>query len=92
MIKLVHKFQLVPNDLTSVDMPTGAEVLHFDVQNGAPCIWARVDPLEPFETRWFRMAGTGHPLGGSGIDIGRHVGTVLLDNGLVFHLFEAAPK
>jgi hypothetical protein len=63
------------------------------VQHGQPCIWARVvvDKDHPLRERWFRVAGTGHPLEGTmpSDHDGDYVGTFQLSDGaLVFHVFD----
>ena len=84
----VWKFTLPrADDLVSIEMPKGAEPLFVGEQFGVPCLWARVDPAAPTERRWFRWAGTGHPLGRF---TGRHIGTWITHGGnLVWHLFDA---
>lgn len=95
----IHKFSIPLDKLTDVvelDMPRGAHVLSAGNQNDALCFWAVVDTQQQFmENRRFRVAGTGHPLGGAdGARIGtfqrgRFLGTVQFLNGrLVFHIFD----
>lgn len=43
----------------SVKMPTGAEVLSIQVQDGNFVMWARVDESEPPTTRRFALIETG---------------------------------
>lgn len=83
----LYKYQLPSfSDVVDISMPSGAAVLHVDVQHGVPCLWARVDPLAPEVLRRFRIAGTGHTLGSN---VGRHLGTFQLQGGsLIFHVFE----
>ena len=85
-MKQVWKYQFSVQDHHSFRMPIGAQVLSVDVQQGAPCIWALVDPKADVEERHFRLAGTGHPIN----EVGLHfVGTFqLLGGSLIFHLFE----
>ncbi|GAJ02446.1 unnamed protein product, partial [marine sediment metagenome] len=41
------------------------------------------------ETRYFRLSGTGHPLGEDYLRIIDYIGTFQMENGaLMFHLFE----
>lgn len=81
----VHKYSVPFDDNFSINMPTGAEVLTFQLQGGGACVWAKVDTNAPKTARNFRLAGTGHPLP---IDKDmKYVGTVQL-NFLVLHLFE----
>jgi len=90
MTTAVWKFPVKIDDIIEIEMPVGAEVLHFDVQpdgfRGQPCIWARVDPEAPKEVRKFRFAGTGHGLED---EVGKHVGSCqMMEGRLVWHLFE----
>ena len=84
----VYKYRLSILDEQVVNMPKGAKVLSVQSQNGAPCIWAAVNPDETeCERRKFRMAGTGHPIDDSLVN--DYIGSFMLyDGALVFHLFE----
>ena len=83
----VFKYQMPIEDEFAIPMPAGAKVLHVDVQNGMPHIWALVDPANDLRAYNFCVRGTGHPFRGNE---GDHVGTVMLHAGaLVFHVFEA---
>lgn len=82
---VVHKFKIPIEDRFGLMLTEGAMLLHVDVQDGRPYLWALVDPDATPTKRCFRLAGTGHEM------VGRmeYVGTVLLHGGkLVFHLFE----
>ena len=86
MSTTVWKFPFKIDDIVKVEMPLGAVILYIDSQGETPCIWARVDPEAPKETRIFRFAGTGHPLGD---EVGNHVGSFqMMDGRLVWHVFE----
>lgn len=87
-MKRVYKYHLDIQDEVSVMMPKGARVLSVQVQDGRPCLWAAVDPIQiELEKRTFRIAGTGHPIADDVID--GFVGTIqMLDGRLVFHVFE----
>lgn len=86
-LRQVWKFPLPLTDLATINMPTGARVIHVDVQGATPCLWALVDPDAAAEPRHFRVAGTGHTLEP---DL-RHLGSFLIFDGAgVFHVFEAA--
>lgn len=89
MTKTIWKFALDPlNDVMSINMPKGAEVLSAGVQSGIVHLWAVVDPEADKEPRAFLAVGTGHL---TFDDLGRFVGTVMLFDGqLVFHIFEQA--
>lgn len=74
-------------DAFALMMPRGAKVLSVQVQNGVPCIWALVDPVEPVEMRRFLLVGTGHEI--ECTDGLSFIGTFQMRDGeLVFHLFE----
>lgn len=47
---------------SKLEMPTGARIIHADIQNEEACLWAIVDPEAPKETRSFAIRGTGHPV------------------------------
>lgn len=85
-MKAIWKYTVPIQDVFSFSMPDGAQVLTVQMQDGLPQLWAVVDTDNPCVDRWFRLGGTGHPLGDDGL---RYIGTVQLDGGaLVFHLFE----
>lgn len=82
----IYKYHL-PYGNGQVDLPIGAEVLHFGVQNEEYYIWAKVDEeqMEKKE-RWFRTFGTGHNIPEQKL---KHIGTVMTNNGAyVWHCFE----
>lgn len=95
--RVIWKFQFAVADDVSIEMPAFAEILHVDVQNDVPAIWAIVDPRREVETRKFHLYGTGHAMCvGDGTaehstpaQSEAHIGSFMLRNGqLVFHLFE----
>lgn len=85
-IQRVYKYPIPQlGDWVSVTMPEGAEPLCVQMQQGVPCIWARVTIGRPPAIQHFRIAGTGHDLGSN---VGRYVGTFQVHEGaLVFHVF-----
>jgi hypothetical protein len=85
-VERVYKYQLpLLSDWISMTMPAGAEPLCVQVQDGQPCMWARVVIDRPHVTHHFRIAGTGHDLGDG---VGRHIDSFQLRSGsLVFHVF-----
>lgn len=86
VVKTIWKFEIPVAESFGVGMPSGANILTVQVQNGSPYIWAIVDSDAPQTTRYFCARGTGHPLG----DVGLYIGTFQVHGGsLVFHLFEA---
>jgi len=70
-------------------LPRDAKILTVQTQRGAPQLWAMVDSETKKVTRYFRLSGTGHPLGDDYLKIINYIGTFQMGNGaLVFHLFE----
>ena len=85
---VVWKFPVPATEEFQLMLPKGAEVLHVASQGDAQklYLWARVDPKAKLIPRYFRRAGTGHPIGD---DVGPHVSTFQMDGGrLVLHVFE----
>ena len=82
-MKQVWKYPLF-SPVSAVGMPRGAEILHVASQGGVPTLWALVDSAEPREQRTFVVVPTGSPVE-EGL---AHVGTALLSDDLVFHIFE----
>lgn len=89
-MKVIHKFPIPLKGATSsVEMPRGAKLLHFDAQGDELFLWALVDPESATRYRTFFIVGTGHTLPEQNIHISEHVGSCLMRNGaLVWHLFE----
>jgi hypothetical protein len=84
-MKAVWKYPTRP-DVFSHNLPTGAKVVHFDMQQGEPTMWVFVETEAKLEPRTFLIAGTGHSVGN---DNARHVGSCIdRELGLVWHLFE----
>ena len=70
----------------TIDMPHGAEVIHLDLQDGHPTLWAQVVDTQTKRPRRFRIVGTGEEIPHT---CGRHVGS-WQSGYFVFHLFEDA--
>jgi hypothetical protein len=84
----IWKYELQVTEFQQIEMPLDAELLDVQVQHGAPCLWARVNPCAPMVNRVLVTHGTGHDVAES---TGEHVGSYQLQGGaLVFHVFEAA--
>lgn len=92
----VWKYPIDPTDGDEVtlELPAGARVLSFGVppeDAHAFAIWVLVDPNETeMEKRYFRFAGTGHPIYRIADDL-TFIGTVKTNDLLMFHLFEVSP-
>lgn len=83
MLKTIWKFPLAVADVQHVSLPSGAKVVHMDVQNGMPCMWVLLDPNMPTKQWEVLCFGTGHEVLASA---DRHIGTVLVGQ-FVWHYF-----
>lgn len=87
-MRTVYKYPVPIDDYFRLDLPKGAKPLHLAEQYGNLQLWVLVDPTAPLQERWFRFAGTGHPIKESAEQL-QHISTVVLENEtLIFHLFE----
>lgn len=89
-MKTIYKYQFDTTDLVRLELPHGAKILHVDVQDGRPTMWAQVDTDAAIEQRVFYIFGTGHAIPDHpslGIEF---VATYMVMGGqLVFHMYEA---
>jgi hypothetical protein len=84
----VYKYPIAGADEFTLSLPVGAQLLSVQMQNGQPCLWALVDPDTRPVNRKFRLAGTGHPIEQSNVEL-KYVSTFQANGGaLVFHVFE----
>lgn len=90
--KRIWKFQIGPNSLRDntykmeIPMPEGAIIRHIGLDpQGNACIWAEVDPSKEKKVRRFYSTGTGH---GVVPENAGFIGTVVLPQGFVFHIYE----
>ena len=82
----VWKYQLQIEDKFMIRMPSGAQILRFDIQTGTPVIWVAVDDIEPLVERHFILVGTGHYFDAHDL---LYMGTIQMNEGtLIWHLFE----
>jgi len=85
----IFKYPIPIKDHSTLELPKDARILTVQIQRGTPQLWALVDSETEKETRYFRLSGTGHPLGEDYLRIINYIGTFQMENGaLVFHLFE----
>lgn len=80
-----YPYDFTVGEAFAVFMPSGAQILHADMQGNIPTIWALVDPEAIKEPRSFRICGTGHPLPSNRPLL--HVGT-MQSGAFVWHIFE----
>jgi hypothetical protein len=84
---VVLKYELSMHETTKLNMPKGAKVLSFQMQDGAPRVWAmatRTYRATEGVARTFYRVGTGvrfDPRGKTYVGTAQH-------HGLVWHLFE----
>ena len=81
----ILKYRLTPDHPCHVTMPQGAQLLHAGAQDGAVFVWALVRGENVAEDRRFHVYGTGHTIDQADLI---HVGTLQMQNGLVWHVFE----
>ena len=84
-MRIVHKYKLgLIGGAQSLGLPIGAEVVHFDMQEGKPMLWVLVETPARLEERVFHIVGTGHWLPeGQALT---YIGTTM-DPPFVWHLF-----
>ena len=87
----VYKYIIDYDDYFDLELPRGAQVLTVNKQYNNLILWALVNPILPHIKRYFRLAGTGHPIKES-INILDYINTFQLEDGaLIFHVFEILP-
>lgn len=93
IFRTVYKYMIPLEGEFTLELPAGAKIRHFGIQDGSPKIWAEVNPFAPLATRSFRLIGTGRPLepglGYFGTAIMQLSPTTLPGNSLVWHLYES---
>ncbi len=83
----IWKFPLQTIDEQVIEVPVGAELLTVQIQNGEPCLWARVDTNELVELRKIAIHGTGHELPDT---TRKYIDTYqMAGDSLIFHVFES---
>ena len=84
----VFKYPVKLEDRFALDIPRGGEILTVDMQAEKPQLWALVNPEAYTEKRYFRVAGTGHPIKFNKEDL-KFISTFQMMKGaLIFHVFE----
>ena len=58
----IWKFQFDIVNPLSISMPSGAQILSVQDQDGVPCMWAMVNPEKAAEMRYFEIFRTGQPM------------------------------
>ena len=83
-MKTIYKYKLLLDDVQTVEMPVGANILSAQMQNGELCLWAEVDDEKPTEYRSIWIYGTGHLMDDALV---RYISTVQ-DRSFVWHVYE----
>lgn len=87
---LIYKITLAIVDMRTIDLPISAEILHVGEQNGHLCMWYQFIESDPIQTQTTKrhtieIIGTGnHYYQRPRV----HIGTVVMSNGLVWHVFK----
>lgn len=88
-METIYKYPLEITDTQDIPLRNNGQILTVQMQEGRPCIWARVNTDDPevlHEKRTILTYGTGHPIEQKNI---RYIGTYQVHaRGLVFHVFE----
>ena len=90
MTKTIWKFQLKTEDIQTIKMPKGSEVLTVQTQYDQPVLWAIVNPNEEQkENRVIEIFGSGNPLPESVSETRKYISTFQsLKGAFVGHVFE----
>lgn len=59
----IFKYPIPIGNHFALELPKDARILTVQIQRDTPQLWAMVDSETEKETRYFRLSGTGHPLG-----------------------------
>ncbi|MDY0390318.1 MAG: hypothetical protein RBQ88_05270 [Desulfobulbus oligotrophicus] len=86
-MKTIWKFELTPNRIQSIPLPSGAQILTVHAKDdNAPLMWVLVDPDMPPQERYLGVYTTNTAVPD---DPGRYIGSFFIYEGtLEFHLFE----
>jgi hypothetical protein len=84
----IFKYELPITDRVQIQMHKHAQVLKVAEQFGTLCIWANCNDALSLEPRNFAVHGTGHPLPDTYKYEDHYVDSVVMSNGLVWHVFD----
>lgn len=90
-MNVIYKYELHVTDRQTVLMPRGFQILNLAEQRGRLCIWAKVDNSEPLVDVTFVIHGTGNEIIVRPGTHEEYIGTILMESGFVWHLFESLP-
>lgn len=84
---VIWKYQLPITDVVRLHMPRFANPLAVAEQYGGLQLWALVDPDQEKVEMRFHVVGTGNPAEADNVKPGYYIGTAVMKNGLVWHVF-----
>jgi len=82
-MKTIYKYALDFDSVQDLELPTGAQILDVNEQDGRIMIWAMVEPDAPLQVIKIWIQGTGQPFNP---DAKRYLGTVH-PGAFVWHIF-----
>ncbi len=88
-MKKIFKYPLEITDSQEIHLSPNCQLLSVQIQNGAPTLWAMVDPDARMFPVTVYVIGTGNPVP-SEVNTAIYVDTVQL-NGFVWHVFVNPP-
>lgn len=86
-MKTIYKYPLEITDFQGLQIPKGSEILSAKCQNNSLVLYAGVSAEEK-ELREIQIIGTGNPVYSDLKTKRRFIDTVIMPNGLVWHVFE----
>ena len=86
--RTIHKFHIPLDDRPDVEMPLGARIVAIREVDRQLYAWAEVDTRARMAVRELAVVGTGHPLP----PLGRHLETVPMRSGFVWHVYELGER
>ena len=84
MDRVVYKYGVMPG-YNLLNIPVGSKIVHVGEQNYGLYIWVEQDPSRPIEYKTINVYGTGDAIRNQHE---HHVGSVVTQNGLVWHVYE----
>jgi len=84
----IFKYPLKLQDEQLIEMQQWADILSVKNIGDELYLWAMVAVDAPKEERKIMITGTGHPIDPEILIGGKHIDTVVMPNGLVWHIFE----
>lgn len=87
-MKTIFKYKLLPITTQGVDVPKNSVFLCVKEQDGDLYIWVLIDKVET-ETSVLEIEifGTGHDMYSDARTVRVYLGTCIMENGLVWHVF-----